>query len=180
MARIASIVGLDLSLTGAAMCEVPIARDANDWKRVRFDTAGYGLANGTQHEKVRRIVRVTGRVVQFVERAETNKRGVVVFIEGYAFSRHSSSVTKLAELGGAVRFALATELGIVAQEMTASRARTYLLGNLPRKNQKAIAQATVRSFCPLTLTGDEADAFVVANAGLAELGFAGLTVASNQ
>ena len=176
MAHVATIVGLDLSLTGAAMCA--LRQDwAGCWDTVRFGKAGYKLtAKRSQADRVARIVRVTSEVVRFCEGC-ARLGEVKVYAEGYAFSRQSSSVTQLAELGGAVRYALGTELGVVTQEMTASRARAYLLGKLPRKNQKALAQAAVRSFCPVALTGDEADAFVVANAALAEQGGVGVTLA---
>jgi hypothetical protein len=174
MACVDTIVGLDLSLTAAGMCALPF-NWGGDWEKARFGLTGYTLASKTQAERIARIVRVTEAVERFVA-AQPGK--VTVFIEGYAFSKRTTSATKLAELGGAVRFVLGTELGIIAEEMTASRARAYVLGKLPQKDQKAITQATVREFCPLKLTGDEVDAFVVANAGVAELGGVGLTLAS--
>jgi len=172
------VFGLDLSLTGAAAVMLPADWDLSEYG-VRSVLCGYALEkDATPQQRVARICDVTNAVVDFVE-SYMAPRMTHVFVEGYAYSARSSSVTQLAELGGAVRYELVRRLGITAVEMTASRARTYLLGQLPRgKGMQKPAVVHALRKCGFEFgSTDEYDALVVANAGLAEVGGSGLTFA---
>jgi len=85
-------------------------------------------------------------------------------VEGYPFSRHSSSTTKLAEAGAAVRLALIhMDLSIVELQPSQWRAK---FKKLPPKGTKAKDLhylAVVRSWSGKQFgTTDEADAFMMA------------------
>ncbi|MCK9358022.1 MAG: hypothetical protein M0R22_12900 [Dehalococcoidia bacterium] len=172
------VVGLDLSLTGAAACYLP-----PDWDytmaTMRTKLVGYQLTGAiTPLERIARIDHIATSMKVFIRSIRQTDPYVKVYVEGYAFSARSSAVTKLAELGGAMRYALWTTFGIAVEEMVASRARVYLLGKLPRGKgtQKPAIVAALNSFGFEFGSLDEADAFVVANAARAELGMAGITL----
>lgn len=176
------VVGLDLSLTGAAACYLP-----PDWDytraTMRTTVVGYQLTSTiTPRDRIVRIASVVTHMSTLIRSIRMTDPGVRVYVEGYAFSARSTAVTKLAELGGAMRYALWTGFGITIEEMVASRARVYLLGKLPRGKgtQKSAVVAALKSFRFEFGSGDEADAFVVANAARAELGMAGITLTGDR
>ena len=180
------VVGLDMSLTGTAAVAFPAGWDRAT-KDVRSMTVGTPLVKATGAQKIERIFNIVTAVVDFVRESGRPCKvsgGVsampAVFIEGYAYSARSASVTQLAELGGAVRYALLRDLGIIAREVPASSARLYLLGKLPRGKgtQKPAAVAGVRA-CGFEFgTVDEFDAWVITNFGLAEVGGVGFSLAA--
>ena len=189
--RAPTVIGLDMSLTGAAAVVLPAGWN-HEPKTVKTMLTGYKLGAGALYgERLDRIVHVVDVLGSFIEEhggnpARDGRNGVLlkpvaVFIEDYAYSKHSANTTKLAELGGALRYFLAHELGIVPQIITASRARSYLLGKIPKGKgvQKPAVQAALRSAGFNFESHDEYDAMAVANAGLAELGFAGVTFGTN-
>lgn len=175
-------IGLDLSLTAPAACLIPPRWRLGYWWSldvVAWDPPGDML---DEQARIRRVEWIVDRVDEFVAKAAL--RVVVghaappaIFIEGYAFSRSSSSVTKLAELGGAVRVDLRRR-GFVARSVTASAARKLLLGRLPKREAKNATHGALRAAgVPPAWSGDVLDAFVVANFGLTELGLPALTLA---
>ena len=98
------------------------------------------------------------------------------YVEDYAFSRRSSSVTKLAELGGHARCEFLS-YGRVLTPVPASAARKLLLGKLPRKDAKVAVQAALYGADALLNNDNECNAFAVANFGLSEQGCVALTLA---
>lgn len=185
-----TIVGLDVSLTGAAACALRVqkvfAQDSGapiGWRWWSCDDpvhtvlVGYPLGvDASQDDRIVRIAHIVDALCGFVQ-----KHGArYVYVEGYAFSARSSSVTKLAEVGGALRYALHTKLSVTAQEMTASRARTYLLGRLPRGRgtQKPACRDALARARFVFGSMDECDAFCIANCALGELGGCGVTFAT--
>ena len=88
-------------------------------------------------------------------------------LEQYAYSADTSRAHSLGELGGVVKVALAY-MGLELAVMSPARARV-LLGKAPRKGGKDWAHARLlEAGAPRSWTGDQLDAFCVANAWLAE------------
>lgn len=131
----------------------------------------------TREQKADRWARISHAVLAFCEKHQP----MLVGVEDYAFSRKSSSVTRLAELGGIVRIDLwRARPEWLPHEVTASQARKVLLGKVPQKDAKDWTQANVRRLKGEAIywTEDEVDAVVVANfaaqiAGWAPLSFPG-------
>lgn len=159
------VAGLDLSLTGAAAAVVP-ADWGLDWRAVTTMRVGHGLAkDAPQSETLARLKLIRSEVIDFL----AANRVDYVFVEDYAFSR-ANCAHSLGEVGGVVKLACA-ERGWPVQSVTASQARKFLLGALPKADQKVKTHlALYRAGAPKTFSGDELDAFVVASWGLSELG----------
>ena len=169
------VIGLDLSLTAPAACRIPVGWEIGDWSALEVAAwqppapAGPDDLDGLY----RRLSWITSAVSEFCAR----RTRPVVAIESYAFAARSSSVTKLAELGGCVRVIL-WQSGIVARPITASSARKLLLGKLPRKGAKDAAQLALwGAGCPKSWSGDVLDALTIANLQLSDLGAPALTLA---
>jgi Holliday junction resolvasome RuvABC endonuclease subunit len=167
------VVGFDLSLRAPAACCVPMGWKLGDWSTLRVETTM--VVVDPYDPTVRRLQLIADWALQFC----TTPRVAQIYVESYAFSASSSSVTKLAELGGAVRLRLYTAGGgLVMQPLTASFARKLLLGQLPRKGAKLAVQFALKKYgFPKWESDDACDAFAIANAGRAELGLPFLTLA---
>jgi Holliday junction resolvasome RuvABC endonuclease subunit len=126
----------------------------------------------TEADKADRLLDISNRMLNFVLAGSVKN----VFVENYAFSRSSSSVTKLAELGGAIRV-LFRMRDLVLRPVVASSARKLLLGKLPRKNAKVAVQQALYAHGALFHNDDECDAYVVANFGMSELGLTAMSLA---
>ena len=171
-------VGLDLSLTGPAAAFIPGGWEIGDWRDLEVAAWQPPVPEDPNDLNALywRLAWIRDRVCEFVDR----KAVPVVAIESYAFAARSSSVTKLAELGGVVRVAL-WERGIVARSITASSARKLLLGKLPRKDAKTATHAALYGAgCPKAWSGDVLDAIAIANLMLSDQGAPALTLAGGR
>lgn len=159
------VVGLDLSLRTPAACALPIG-----WKhklkdiRVRTFFNEKLEADASPYERLIRLERIAVGVVKFCK--EMN--ATAVFAEEYAFSRKNSQAHALGEGGGCVKLEVWRCLKIVTVPIVASSARKTLLERCPQKDPKSFVQYNVQRLGGPTLkwTGDEIDAFVIANHGL--------------
>jgi len=103
-----------------------------------------------------------------------------VFVEDYAYGLAGLGGMRIAELGGAVKAQLFAQHAAVVQPVNAMTARKIFLGKLPKG--KGAAQKAVQDACialglvPKDSGSDEADAFVIANAGRALLGLPFATI----
>jgi Holliday junction resolvasome RuvABC endonuclease subunit len=166
------VVGLDLSLTCPAGVGIPDGWELGDWSTLQtFRYQTLPLREG--EDRVERLLDVAWHVCHFVKRCRATR----VFAEAYAFSRRSSSVTKLAELGGVVRAELHRQDSPRVEELTASFCRKLLLGKLPRRDAKVEVEHRLRKNGAPFRDDNEADAFAVANAGLSECGLPFLSLA---
>jgi hypothetical protein len=168
-----TVVGLDLSLTGAAGCALPCPWDG-DLSRVRMmPMAGYGLKkDASVREQLDRIITIRDVVYEFCREVQARKVG----IEDYAFSA-AGRITMLAELGGSVKTCLWEDWATEPEIIKASSARKVLLQKLPAKDSKLFTQVNVRSIGPIASkwNDDEIDAFVIANTVLMNAGGTALT-----
>ncbi len=158
------LLGLDLSATAAAAVAVPLAWDGQ-WSRVASLVAGEQLhRDSTDAERARRTETIASRIVAFA-RAQ---RATVAWIESYGFNQRTAAHT-IGEVGGVVRLEL-VRAGVEIRTAPMSTARKLLLGKLPRSDIKVAIFSALRSAGARFDSCDEADAFVCANYGLAELG----------
>jgi hypothetical protein len=172
------VLGLDLSLTRAAAVLLPVAF-TGDFREVQVAVAGHGLHNAsTELERDARCVEVAETIEELVH----GHRVVGAFVEGYAFSR--AQQPHLGELRAVVRRALVKRYGWAPTPVSAGTARALFFGKTPKAPPnakrdwlKAYILASVREVGAPFKRDDEADAFLVANYGLTEVGGVGLTIA---
>jgi hypothetical protein len=166
------VLGLDLSLRQPAAVVIPFGWRLGDWPTLwRYSFATEDPKS--DRERYQRIGGIVDRMAQFAH----TRRVTHAYIEDYAYSRSSSSVTKLAELGGHARVEFLRRLGLVLHPVGEAQARRLLLGRLPPKDRKVAAQRALYAAGAPFANGDECDAFVVANFGLSEFGLTALTLA---
>lgn len=175
----ASIVGLDLSLSHpAAFALASDYRNVYEPALVEREEWDLGpLEEQSPEAKINRIEFIAARVLEFCAHVQATN----IYVENYAFSMgHSTSATKLAELGGAVRYAVRTQRGQIITPVGASAARKVFLGDVPKKGAKEWTRARVQEACANLVGADASDdlcdAFVVANFGRHDLGLPCLTL----
>ena len=174
------VMGLDLSLTGAAACILPCSWMPADWASLKTVLVGRKLGvDATTRDKVLRIQEICSTMLELAETSGVTH----AFVEGYSFGAKGASHYQLAELGGAMRVKFAERLGIYLEAIAVSSARKYLLTKLPRAkkgeakiSEKIVVQAVLIKAGLQLNSADEYDAFVVANAGLAAIGGLGVSV----
>ena len=173
-------VGLDLSLTGAGVCILPPDWTPGDWN-VKTAVFGQSLPkDATEEQQTERLAYVSDAISNFITN-EANARSsahVRCFIEQYAFNMaHASRAHRLGEIGGVVKLTL-RDCNYGFNAVTASTARKFLLGKLPRADQKKLTIAALKSAgANFGKEDDRYDAFTLANFGRAELGLPALTLA---
>lgn len=167
-----------MSLSNSGTCLIPARWKIGDWSKLRvgnYPTAYFKIGTGEPREITEAHRLET--IVEWLANATRKLKPGFAFVEGYAFSRHSSSVTKLAELGGAARVEF-LRMGLPLRVVTATAARKLLLGKLPPKDSKAITHDSLyRAGAPKEWCGDILDAFVIANYARTELGLPFLSLA---
>ena len=169
---------MDISLTGAAACAMPVdwvTPVIQDWSRLRTVRVGEKLHNSDAPEKK------DGRLERIVEVLEdfllnridfTNAKSpdviVGVFIEGYAFAQGAQRGHSLGEIGGVVKLMVRRVTGRSAQPVAAQSARKLLTGkgNAPKQ---FVLEYWRKMGAPFE-DDDTSDAATIANWGLSELG----------
>jgi len=167
------VVGLDLSLTRTGVCYIPPWWDGKNDSIVvssietQRDASAKGDPYALSDMETKRYLKIAKYIIGFV-----GEYGVsYVAREGYAFSTvrtksgksfQSSSVTKLAELGGVVQSQLFLFGGISLISIQPNSARKYLTGGLKRGNQKDQVRDFLRPFGFVFRNNDEMDSFVIA------------------
>jgi hypothetical protein len=179
-----SVVGIDLSLTRSAAFYLPSDwKPGGSWAKVKTITVGYPLpktASATQRDlRIRTIVNtLLGFVITSPVGMRPDQTWPVIFVEDYAYGLAGNSGIRLAELGGALKYAISQECGVSIEPINMTTARKIFLGKIPKG--KGAAQVAVHS--TLKRMGfayegsDEGDAFVIANAGRSLLGMTAATV----
>jgi Holliday junction resolvasome RuvABC endonuclease subunit len=165
------IVGCDLSLTATAIVAVPsdLVDGTNiHWDRCHLLNAGYEIKQKSKVSvQIERIRTIAKSVVAFCKQHDATN----VFIENYAFGAKFSA-PQLGELGGVVKLYLVLNK-IEPVPITVQSARKTFLGHVPGKKKgeaKKLVFERMKKLWNVVQTDDHADAFVIANAGLAALG----------
>lgn len=124
----APIMGLDLSLTSSGITVL----DGNGGVIFR-DTRGYSVQKKGREwadraflnrGKIERLLGIAASVLGVAREFQVRK----VYIEDYAYSKHSSSVTGLAELHGVVKCGLLERFKIYAEPVSSRTIRATCLG----------------------------------------------------
>lgn len=162
-----AILGLDLSLSFPAAVFLPAGWKIGDWKRV----IAFSFETPSPESWVGHYVRIHDIWCELDAFADRHGAEDIVF-EDYAFGASSSSVTKLAELGGYVRTQFLEWRGyeVVVSALTATHARKILLGKVPKGAKKLVEQSLKKVGAPFK-NDNETDAFCCANARLSDLGY---------
>jgi hypothetical protein len=181
------VAGLDLSIRSTGVCII-----RPDWEPGSVDPglvvrATFGSDDATASDTTRFAGIAESIASLLLEHdfyvARRTGRKVALFVEDYAINLprmvSPKVLVRLAELGGTVKHACLLRLGVEAVPVTSSTWRKTLLGfaRRPDVDVKAVAQERIRSTGLVFATGDECDAFGVANAGRARLGMSFLTFA---
>lgn len=170
------VAGIDLSLTGAAAVIIDVEAFATmDWGAI-VDAGRFGsslVRDADPLARVERLRMITDAVTRMLRRWNVAD----AFVEDYSFGL-AQGAHQLGEIGGAVKLAAFAD-GIVLRPVNHSTARKLLLGVGSGKGIKEATHAALRGAgVPDRLrSGDELDAFVIANYGLSELGHPALTLA---
>lgn len=167
-------IGFDLSLVAPAAVALPLDWRPGDWTRVcawllktktpenKDDLAG-------QARRSDEIARWAGAVV-----GECSSLGIrpACFVENYGFNKNNANASRIQESGGAVKLEVWRRWGVTLTTVTASQGRKLFLGKNPSSDPKTHVQDALFNRCKAPKTWDEnqADAFVVVNFGLSELG----------
>ena len=137
-----------------------------DWQRVRVSVCGETLTkDATEHERIGRLIRNRNHIIAFARQWGCR----IAVVEEYAFNARGSQAHSLGENGGVVKVAL-IDSGI--DVFTASpRSAIQLLGKQPRKDSKEWAhKQLLAAGAPAWWTGDQLDAFIIANHHLSQTG----------
>ena len=168
------VVGLDLSLATHKGSRLGIAICPIDWdcepRRVIFDELAYVGVPHTDDERGERLYQLSRRILVSVGAKITGD--IAAWVIESSPTQGGHRLIHVAELHGAVRAMLARAHGHVLT-CPQSAGRKLLLGYTPQGKgmMKKVITETVRSISGWAhLSPDQADAFVVANWGLAELG----------
>lgn len=165
------VMGLDLSLTGAAACIVR-PEWKGDWSELLTRRVGYPLVkNPRPREIAQRLETIARELVDFAVLHDVAH----IYVEQYAYSMVESRAHALGEVGGAVKLETLRRIDNVLHPVAVNTARKLLCGKVPAKRTSGIApkQYVFRWLIDLGAdfkTDDESDAFVIANYGRKEEG----------
>jgi hypothetical protein len=175
--RTRSVAGIDLSLTGAAIVVIDAVRWADapgDWRAIDYTSrVGYKLEKkATPQQKAERLDVIATEVIGTLRRFGVENGSA--FVEDYSFAAPYGA-HQLGEIGGVVRLG-AHRIGCTLRPVNHASARKVLLGVGTGKGIKEATHSALEraGYGEMLRTGDELDAFVVANFGLSELGLPAL------
>lgn len=181
------VIGFDLSLTAPAACVLPLDWRPGNWKDVgswlfkppaprNDDLVG-------QLKRYDEIARWAAAVI-----GDCHGKGPRhCFVENYGFSKNNTAASRIMESGGITRMEVWRRYRFVLQPVAQNTARKLFLGKLPaaKKGEKLkrpikdIIQDVLFNKCkaPKSWDDNQADAWVIANWGLSEVGGRCLTLA---
>lgn len=160
------VVGIDLSTTGLGLVCVPHDWGC-DWSRV--ERISLGTKPGSPLPGRRRAL--ANDVVMWVSHQwGSSAKPIWLWHEGYPLKGGAYNIDLLCELGGVVKDALYTQLGLLVEPAPLESARKLFLGKLPQRGRKQAVASAMSQITDRFNDGDQIDAFVAANWGLYELG----------
>lgn len=164
-----SVVGLDLSLTGAGICVLAPAWVPGGWEHMWSARIGQSLPNSaTPAQRLERLEFIGDSIVRAIE-PHIAEGPVFVALEDYSFGM-AHKAHQLGELGGVIKMLIRIHFDLVAQPINHTTARKFLIGRGTAKGIKEEVTRKVQGLrgrgliaqCPLR-SSDEVDAFVIAN-----------------
>lgn len=159
------IIGLDLSLTGTGWCRFFTSTEPIEYGEIITKPNEFPTRRA-------RVNYIAFELYQFIVKQETPQ---IVFIEGYAFSKQTSSLTQLGELGGVIRQMVFSKTGIDAIEIPNTSLKKFITGSGQAKKED-LKLATYKKYYKkygIDFQGksnNECDAFCLAMMGKALLG----------
>jgi len=174
--KVRHIVGLDMSLTGTAVCAIP-ENWKHDLKKVRMFQVGMKLkADATAWEKANRIAQIAHDVTVFC----VNCNAKAFSCEDYAYGAKSSSVHQIVELGGVVKNHILETFNKAVIAFPSMSCRKTLLQHVPKMGKGQLKPWVIRNIRRLKgptrdWTEDQCDAFCVVNHFLMKRGGVALT-----
>lgn len=169
------MIGLDLSLTSAGMVAIPLGWN-HDMSKVAVGTCGYPLTHeATLEDHYDRYLQIAHDVSLFC----VNHKARHVYAEDHAFGAGGASSARTKEMTGIVKAELYDDHDLVVVPVQAARARSVLLGRVPRQGKGKTKGYILRNVRRLPWTtywnDDQCDAFTIANYGVMVSGGTAMT-----
>jgi hypothetical protein len=167
------VIGFDLSLSAPAAVALPTDWKPGDWKRVKawLGKPPTPESQDDLHGQMRRYGYIAGWAVECIATLGSDVSG---YVEAYGYSANNKNASRIQESGGVVKWMLWYKNRTILTPVTSSGARKLTLGFNPRRpthDPKVVVQTTVFKFgAPKSWGENECDAFLIAQAGLSELG----------
>jgi Holliday junction resolvasome RuvABC endonuclease subunit len=165
------VVGFDLSLTAPAAIMLPGNWKPGAWGSVRAWLLKPAKPKTEDLERqLQRYIAIRKWVFAILDEFRGDE--VHVFVEDYGFSKNQMGASRVRESGGIIRLAVYEKYKIVMQPVPSNVARKLFLGKVPQKDPKVAVQDVLfnKAGAPKKWDENQADALVIANWGLAELG----------
>jgi hypothetical protein len=161
-------LGIDASLRSLGLCVVP-STWGGDFERVSRVTLGIKLADdATAKERIEGMIALAADVRRFAQSLGVTH---VCFEDSLPSKAFAVSAKLLTKLIGYIERELA-KIGLYAEPVNQSSARSYFLGGLPKGDRKRVTLRAVDELTDVFHYGDEKDAFVTVNRFMA--GFPGV------
>lgn len=160
------VLGLDLSLTGSGWCRIDPSLDLVDYGEVITKPDQFKTRRG-------RITYIALEIAHQIIRCPTKQ--TFVFIEGYSFSKKTTSVVQLGELGGVIRVLVFSKTKLDAIEIPNTSLKKFITGSGQGKKEdlKLASYKKYNKKYHIDFEGksnNKCDAFCIAVMGLALLG----------
>ncbi len=155
------IIGLDLSLTGTGWCMSSPDIKSLEYGEIKTKPDSFN----TRRERVEYITKEL--ICQIIK---LPCKQLIIFIEGYSFSKQTSSLTQLGELGGVIRQMVYSKTGLDAIEIPPGSLKKFICGkgNAHKEDMKlAVFKKYGMDF--QNKSNDSCDAFALAVFGIALL-----------
>lgn len=159
-------LGIDASLRSLGLCVVP-SEWGGDFEKVSRMTLGIKLAeDATAKERIEGMIALAADVRRFAQSLGVTHACFEDSLPGFAVS--GKLLTKLIAYIERELW----QLGLFAEPVNQSSARSYFLGGLPKGDRKKVTLRAVDELTDVFQYGDEKDAFVTVNRFMA--GFPGV------
>lgn len=137
---ILSVLGIDLAPRHSGFCYIPPAW-SGEMGELLCREVSYGIPLSLD-ERTKIQVMLNAAKVGLAMVSECSPH--IIVVEDYAFSKHSSSTTMQAEIGGVVKSQIYLATNVTPEPIPSTRARSFMTGGL-RGNRKGDAAAGIRA-----------------------------------
>jgi hypothetical protein len=152
-------LGIDASLRSLGLCVVP-SDWGGDFDRVSSTALGIKLADdATAKDRIEGMIALASDVRRYAKNLGVTH---VCFEDSLPSKTFAVSAKLLTKLIGYIERELA-KIGLYAEPVNQSSARSYFLGALPKGDRKKVTLRAVDELTDVFHYGDEKDAFVTVN-----------------